>query len=534
MNDWHSHELTDAQMSLKLGWNFLTRLRGPDYCPICNRDIFTGLKAGSQYLKKPNKGKERENAPESQQRVEVEDSEELSASDSDECIESYRIDDAEAQRQAKLVSAKRRKLARHVGRHLEELAFLSIRGLGRDPRPVEFESGSSVPEISSTESESDTESELGESGKSDARVERQPPEAEKDQPMDDLPETQESRSDTSNASFREIEDQMGNLSFDKPVSENEDASASEQSTSEMCIGQRTWRIRHVPRSWTKKELTDALRHHPDLQVANALPEDDNGAFVHTLANIGRHPHATVRFQRLPEKLATLDISDELKINMSPHFVSTIDQHFNGHTIVFSSPRSFQPPHETIVIVFADFGNHPFESFMNPQDGHMWLSDSLPLEIPTATVLIFGYKRLQRHSSSSSDVKNIAAEILDELLWLPIFRRKHDKFLLISHGLGGLLLRGLEFRLQRVVGLHAVLKLSGVISFGFPHSDEDKQLQQSDTDIPIQLTTSDGFSQALAEARETMFRKGVTPRWDDKMFCFHQGYVSQTASEVCVK
>ncbi|KAH7009786.1 hypothetical protein EDB80DRAFT_868314 [Ilyonectria destructans] len=195
MNGRHGHELTNAQMDMKLRCNFTTIPREPNYCPICNRNIFTGLKLRSQLLKKPNKGKEREHVPQPQRR-EVEDSEELPSSDSDEAIVSYRIDDAEAQRRAKLISAKRRKLARHVGIHLKELAFLSIRGLRHTPRNRDFGPDSSVSETSSTESKSDTESELGELISPTLTARDSGQRLKRDQTMDDFPQTQGSRCDT--------------------------------------------------------------------------------------------------------------------------------------------------------------------------------------------------------------------------------------------------------------------------------------------------------------------------------------------------
>ncbi|KAH6972975.1 hypothetical protein BKA56DRAFT_734724 [Ilyonectria sp. MPI-CAGE-AT-0026] len=158
MNDWHPRQLTEVQMDMKLELNFTTKSRQPDYCPICNRNIFTGLKLRSDFfLHKPNEGKEREPVPQPQRTVEVEYFDDPSTSESDETIESYRFDDAEAQRQAELLAPNRRKLARHVGRHLKELAFLSIRTLGLTARPVIFDSDSSVPEMPSTDSEAEAE-----------------------------------------------------------------------------------------------------------------------------------------------------------------------------------------------------------------------------------------------------------------------------------------------------------------------------------------------------------------------------------------
>lgn len=539
MIDQHHHELTDAQMQVKLCLNFSASSRKQNHCPICNRNVLTSRELRPHLLKKPSKGKERKHVPQPQQRIEVEDSEELSSSDSDESTDSCRIDDAEAQHRAKLISVNRQKVARHVGRHLKELAFLSIRGLGHTPRPEEFEPESSVSELSSTESESDTESELGESEKSGADGERQPPEAKEDQTMDDFPETQGSPNDSSNIHLPAIQDLRVDEQSDEDVSENEDESTREQPVTEMFIGQKMWRIRDVPQSWTKRALTDTLRHHPDLQVTNALLEDDNGAFVHTLAGTGQLQHATVRFQRLPEKLATLDISDELTIDIragvvSPMHTFTIDQHFDGCTTVFC-PSGFSPPisspsvpRRTLVVAFPDLGNHPFESFMNPQDGHMWLSDSLPLDIPTATVMICSYKSFQRPNSSSVDM------FMDMIhIWCDLPADGLDDLIFISHGVGGVFCGALKWLVAR--SFFRSIRLLGLISFGFPHSDEkDKQLQRSDTASSIQLTVSENFSQILAQMWETVFRKGVSHDLEDKIFCFHQRHVSQTASEVCVR
>ncbi|KAJ4387255.1 hypothetical protein N0V93_007844 [Gnomoniopsis smithogilvyi] len=255
-------------------------------------------------------------------------------------------------------------------------------------------------------------------------------------------------------------------------------------------GRRTWRVRGVPREFDKSRLSLVLRQHPDLQCHTQEPSEsdgnpDNGVRVYTLAPDIRHQEqvATIRFDNLPLKLRTLRLySQSSSINISidsentatapsrqgcpsETVIITLDERFDGITpLVLPSAGK---EHRLDVLAISGLGSHPFGSFVHKKDANMWLVDDLPKDMPTARVMIYGYKSgLQDNNSivQIDDLANSLRIILRQLLE----SRGSKPILLIGHSLGGLLIKEALIGISESVASGLLDRIFAILFFGAPH------------------------------------------------------------------
>ena len=188
----------------------------------------------------------------------------------------------------------------------------------------------------------------------------------------------------------------------------------------------------MPAGIDEEELKEVLHQHPALQPPHAdLVNDghdgkriDNGVQVHTLTHDLQHSQvATVHFQYLLQRLRTLAPGDQLTINVNlsleNRLVSSkrkrgfstirfaIDRHFRGITVLSSPPAD---NYTVDVLAVHSLGGHPYGSFVDKGDGHMWLSESLPRDMPTARVMIYGYESGLQDSTSFARVNDLAGSL----------------------------------------------------------------------------------------------------------------------------
>jgi len=158
--------------------------------------------------------------------------------------------------------------------------------------------------------------------------------------------------------------------------------------------------------------------------------------------------ATIRFLNLPAQLVKRqrdsDSDSQFAIDIlgfsknvpikSLHPIS-IDQHFGGTTVLFSPPAG---KHHIDVLAVHGLGGHAFGSFIYKEDGHMWLVDSLPHDMPTARVMIYGYPSKLQDSISFANFSDLAGDL--QIAVSRLLRSENKKQLvLIGHSFGGLLI-----------------------------------------------------------------------------------------------
>ena len=301
----------------------------------------------------------------------------------------------------------------------------------------------------------------------------------------------------------------------------------------------------MPTDFDKARLADVLQRHPDLQP----PRDDapndgddssigNGVWVHTLApDLRQSQVATVRFRCLPTRLRTLARGDQLTIDVhapqDPAFLPTarlaVDQHFHGITVL-SSPSSGN--HAVDVLVVPGLGGHPYDSFVHKGDGHMWLSDSLPQDMHTARVMIYGYESGLQDSTSFAGLDDLASSLHLEIRRL-LRSGEQTHLILVGHSLGGLLIKEALVRMAEPSEADQIGRVFGALFFGVPHGGMDIESL-----IPIVNDQPNRFlleSLSAINSQVLRLQRRSFARFLDQtaleMFCFYETRLSPTAVQV---
>jgi hypothetical protein len=304
----------------------------------------------------------------------------------------------------------------------------------------------------------------------------------------------------------------------------------------------------VPTDFDKEKLSDALRHHPNLQGPSSdIPVTvGNGVWIHTLTpDLRRDQVATVRFLRLPVRLSTLDRGDQVTIEVHPALAQadvspgsaslptirlTIDQHFNGITVLFK-PTSGN--HIVDVLAVPGLGGHPFGSFVHKGDGHMWLSDSIPRDMPTARVMIYGYESGIPESTKFAELDDLAGSLHLDICRL-LRSGEQKRLILVGHSLGGLLIKETLIRMTESDSEQNLIRqILGGLFFGVPNDGMDiESLIPMVDNQPNRLLLESlraVNSQVLRLQRRNFAR--FLNRTAFKIFCFYETRLSPTAAQV---
>lgn len=314
---------------------------------------------------------------------------------------------------------------------------------------------------------------------------------------------------------------------------------------------KTWRIRGVPTDFDEAGLEDLLKSHPDLQPPRDDSADDghdgnsidNGVQVHTLAPDLRHDQvATARFQCLPRRLRTLT-RDRLTIDVDlspkdgkrkggPKTKLSIDQNFHGITVL-SSPSTGN--HTVDVLAVPGLGGHPYGSFVDKGDEHMWLSESLPRDMPTARVMLYGYDSGLQDSTSFAALDNLAGSLRTSILHL-LRSRDQRRLILIGHSLGGLLIKEALVQLSKSNSeLDQMRQIAGVLFFGVPNDGMDiTSLIPMVNDQPNRslLESLSAINSQVLRIQEGSFAKLLT-QTAFNIFYFYETRESPTAVQVSI-
>ncbi|KAI5460811.1 hypothetical protein BGZ63DRAFT_445733 [Mariannaea sp. PMI_226] len=226
---------------------------------------------------------------------------------------------------------------------------------------------------------------------------------------------------------------------------------------------KTFRVRGVPRNWNLNQLQIFLRESVSfspLNVMSLAPE------VH-----GRTQSATIVFpdQQPPRELKSWRIPflAEGQPQNRQRRILELDTEFLGMT-TFYDPRPGQ--YNVDIVAISGLGGHAIASFKEKGGDHMWIRDSLPVDIPTARIMVYGYRSNVAGSKSMQNLEDLATSFYTALLPLAdcdVMR----PIILIAHGLGGLIVKQALVILSESKN-ETLLKLSravcGIAFFGVPH------------------------------------------------------------------
>ena len=313
----------------------------------------------------------------------------------------------------------------------------------------------------------------------------------------------------------------------------------------------------MPTDFDKARLANVLQRHPDLQPLHDDTTNDkddgsisNGVQVHTLApGLQQSQVATVRFRKLPHQLRTLARGDQQTIDFELVPENTpvgakrkrgslqtirlaIDQHFHGITVLFSPSTG---NHTIDVLAVHGLGGHPYGSFVHKGDGHMWLSDSLPQDMCSVRVMIYGYESGLQDSTSFAGLDDLASSLHLEIH--RVLRSTEQRHLiLVGHSLGGLLIKEALIRMTESNSeLDHIKRIYGALFFGVPNTGMDITSL-----LPIVNNQPNRFlleSLNMINSQVLQLQGRNFGRFLDQtalnMFCFYETRLSPTATQVSI-
>jgi protein SERAC1 len=161
----------------------------------------------------------------------------------------------------------------------------------------------------------------------------------------------------------------------------------------------TYRVRHIPTTYSREEIGDLLRtalkltSSSRLRVGSIAPDLENENLqVATISFHGRSESLPIRNQKhekLEEWTVVLKPSEDVDgWNISEERV-TIDTHFRDFTPL-NRPKDGEGAFDLIAV--SGLGGHAFGSFKQRDGEYMWLRDGIPQErtLESIRVIIYGY------------------------------------------------------------------------------------------------------------------------------------------------
>ncbi|RGP71285.1 ankyrin repeats 3 copies domain-containing [Fusarium sporotrichioides] len=123
-----------------------------------------------------------------------------------------------------------------------------------------------------------------------------------------------------------------------------------------------------------------------------------------------------------------------------------------------------------IVAIHGLGGHPYKTWTEKEDRHLWLRDSLPIHVPEARIMTFGYDSVVLFGKSRSQICDYALDLANRL---EMFRQSPQErcrpLLFICHSLGGVVFK--EFLVQVTLNKdleHLAQSVAGVIFLGCPH------------------------------------------------------------------
>ncbi|KAL6792985.1 hypothetical protein J3E68DRAFT_451420 [Trichoderma sp. SZMC 28012] len=199
----------------------------------------------------------------------------------------------------------------------------------------------------------------------------------------------------------------------------------------------TFRISNIPIEVTRDKLEAILARLPQTTEteggqSNLLRLSYSPAAVSTFAK--RFAVATVTFAEAP------DLGELEKI-----LKKALGDRDNGLIVdvdFFGLTPLADPLQNTLVDIIAVTGlaGHAFGSWKSKSKPDMWLRDFLPISIPNARVLTYGYDTKLPGSRSKSSILQLSRKLLESIKTTRDESTNYRPLILIGHSLGGLVVK----------------------------------------------------------------------------------------------
>ncbi|KAM0260506.1 hypothetical protein ACHAQJ_002739 [Trichoderma viride] len=235
----------------------------------------------------------------------------------------------------------------------------------------------------------------------------------------------------------------------------------------------TFRVSGIPDDWDRQQLQSFLKNQENITnvaIESLASDIHGGSQVATVSFVNASRQHDRRWSIL------IPVVSDIKPNHKQYL--TVDKDFHGITVLYTP---ILQDHQIDVIALPGLGGHAFGSFKERWGSHMWLRDSLPIDLtletndqPIARVMICGYDSTVAESKSMQNIEDFAIEFRSSLQTLAnatIIR----PIILIGHSLGGLIIKQALIFLSRSENeddQNLIRAIYGVVFFGTPHDSVD--------------------------------------------------------------
>ncbi|KAL6798490.1 ankyrin repeat protein [Trichoderma sp. SZMC 28012] len=187
--------------------------------------------------------------------------------------------------------------------------------------------------------------------------------------------------------------------------------------------------------------------------------------------------ATLSFHALPECLSDCS-RNEWVFNLPVDETSGEDDFSRRKSLVFDTHFSgFTPLQHTKdddcyvdVIAISGLGGHAFGSFKERHGSFMWLRDALPIDVPGARILIYGYDTRLIRSRSFQNLTDLGKALQIDMKGIRGFTQTRP-IIFIGHSLGGLVIKEAIVKLKEALDEKddsILCSTAGFLFFGVPH------------------------------------------------------------------
>lgn len=190
-------------------------------------------------------------------------------------------------------------------------------------------------------------------------------------------------------------------------------------------GITTWRVRDVPRSFTKEKLQETLEELTDNAAEIHVPHP-NILQLSLAPSSEQYSTATVTFRSIPQILKPHEKGGSVN-------GLKFDTTFLDITTLYESVAPQPPEVEYVlpgrivlgmsdngilsysIVAVSGLASHGLGSWKEPGGHHVWLRDFLPEDIPgRIRVLIYGYDTYLLNSKNNGSITDIATSFLSRL------------------------------------------------------------------------------------------------------------------------
>jgi hypothetical protein len=207
---------------------------------------------------------------------------------------------------------------------------------------------------------------------------------------------------------------------------------------------------------------------------------------------------------------------------------TIDSVFDGLTVLHCPP----PDHHNLdILAVSGLGSHPFGSFVSKEDGNMWLSQSVPQDLASARVIIYGYNTTMVASTSFANLGALASFLHSALVQL-LASSQSIPLILVTHSLGGLLAKEAITRISNSGAAPQVMRrVIAILFFGVPHDGMDIEslipMVQREPNAAL-LMSIDRIQSEVLQLQKQNFDRVMQASPHIEVYCLYETSMSPTA------